>query len=134
MKMRLVLVLFVVAIAIVALTPSKASAGWGWWGGPGVNIYVGPRYPYYGYYGYGYRPYPQRLLRLSPVWLLRLPSLWLVWPSIPILAAQSLSQVALSDYCGRCAASFLWSLQVSLVQVGRSSRHGAGTRSPGSRP
>jgi len=47
-----------VAIAIVALTPSKASAGWGWWGGPGVNIYVGPRYPYYGYYGYGYRPYP----------------------------------------------------------------------------
>jgi hypothetical protein len=24
-------------------------------GGPGVNIYVGPRYPCYGYYGYGYR-------------------------------------------------------------------------------
>lgn len=40
----------------MALTPSKASAGWG---GPGINIYIGPRYryPYYGYYGYGYRPY-----------------------------------------------------------------------------
>jgi hypothetical protein len=34
----------------------------------------------------------------------------------------------------RCAASFLWSLQVALVQVGRSSRYGAGTRPPGSRP
>lgn len=33
--------------------------GWlGMVGGPGVNIYVGPRYPYYGNYGYGYRPYP----------------------------------------------------------------------------
>ena len=27
--------------------------GWlGMVGGPGVNIYVGPRYPCYGYYGY----------------------------------------------------------------------------------
>ena len=101
MKMRLVLVLFVVAIAIVALSPSKASAGWGWWGGPGVNIYVGPRYPYYGLLRLRIPALPPlRLLRLSPVWLLRLPSLWLVWPSIPILGAQSLSQMALSDYCG----------------------------------
>jgi len=30
--------------------------GWlGMVGGPGVNIYVGPRYPCYGYYGYVYR-------------------------------------------------------------------------------
>jgi hypothetical protein len=68
MKKLLASLLCVVAIAFVALTPSKASAGWGWWGGPGISIYVGPRYgyPYYGYYGYrpygyygyyGYRPY-----------------------------------------------------------------------------
>jgi hypothetical protein len=53
----LAFLLFLVAIAGVALTSSKASAGSGWWC-PGVNIYIGPRYPYYGYYGYGYRPYP----------------------------------------------------------------------------
>jgi hypothetical protein len=69
MKRRLACLLGAAAIAVVALTPSKASAGWGWWGGPGINIYIGPRYPYYygyrpyGYYGYrpygyyGYRPY-----------------------------------------------------------------------------
>jgi hypothetical protein len=56
---------FVVAVgalvlAFVTLSPNSAEAGWrrgwGWggWGGPGVNVYVGPRY---GYYGYRYRPY-----------------------------------------------------------------------------
>ena len=55
----------VVAIGLTAFvsSPSKAFAGWGWWGGPGISIAIGPRYPYYGYgyrpYGYGYygRPY-----------------------------------------------------------------------------
>lgn len=28
----------------------------GWWGGPGVGIYVGPRY-HYRHYSYCYRPY-----------------------------------------------------------------------------
>ncbi len=46
-----------------------------------------------------------RLLRLSPVWLVRLSALWLVRPSIPVLGAQSLSQVALSDHSRHCAAS-----------------------------
>jgi hypothetical protein len=46
-------------LAVLAMAPAKVSAGWGWWGGPGISVYVGPRYgyPYYGYYGYGYRPY-----------------------------------------------------------------------------
>ena len=59
MKKLLACFLCAAALGIVALAPSKASAGWGWWGGPGVNIYIGPRYRYpnYGYYGYGYRPY-----------------------------------------------------------------------------
>jgi len=49
------------ALAFVAIAPGDASAGWrrGWGGyggyyGPGVGVYVGPGY---GYYGYGYRPY-----------------------------------------------------------------------------
>ena len=47
------------ALALVAISPDQASAGWRRWGGwgyygPGVGVYVGPRY---GYYGYGYRPY-----------------------------------------------------------------------------
>jgi hypothetical protein len=48
-------------LAFVAIAPGDASAGWrrGWGGyggyyGPGVGVYVGPGY---GYYGYGYRPY-----------------------------------------------------------------------------
>ena len=58
-------------LAFVTLSPSSAEAGWRrWgWGGPGVNIYVGPRWgwygpryyrPYrsYGYYGYPYAYYP----------------------------------------------------------------------------
>jgi hypothetical protein len=60
-------------LAFVTLSPSSAEAGWrrGGWGGPGVSVYVGPRYGYYGgYYGprrnyggyaygypYGYYPY-----------------------------------------------------------------------------
>jgi hypothetical protein len=62
------------ALAFVTLSPSSADAGWRrWgWGGPGVNVYVGPRYGYYaprrygpyyrryGYYdgGYPYAYYP----------------------------------------------------------------------------
>ena len=52
-------------LAFVTLSPSSADAGWrgrGWYGGPGVNVYVGPRW--------GYRP------ALSPLWRglrLRLP-------------------------------------------------------------
>jgi hypothetical protein len=60
-------------LAFVTLSPSSAEAGWrrGHWGGPGVSVYIGPRYGYYGgyygprrYYGgyaygypYGYYPY-----------------------------------------------------------------------------
>ncbi len=44
-------------LAFVTLSPSSAEAGWrgrGWYGGPGVNVYVGPRWGWYGprrYYG-----------------------------------------------------------------------------------
>ena len=34
-------------LAFVTLSPSSAEAGWrgrGWYGGPGVNVYVGPRW------------------------------------------------------------------------------------------
>jgi len=63
----------VLALAFVTLSPSSADAGWRRWGGPGVNVYVGPRYGYYaprrnygpryrryGYYdgGYPYAYYP----------------------------------------------------------------------------
>jgi len=47
-------------LTLVAISPDQASAGWrrgyGGWGvyGPGVGVYVEPRYGYYG----GYRPYP----------------------------------------------------------------------------
>jgi hypothetical protein len=62
---------FVVAVgalvlAFVMIAPSSAEAGWrrgGYWRGPGVGIYVGPRYGWYapryrywGPYAYGY-PY-----------------------------------------------------------------------------
>ena len=45
-------------LAFVTLSPNSAEAGWRrWgWGGPGVNVYVGPRYGYYG--PHYYRPYP----------------------------------------------------------------------------
>jgi len=56
-------------IAFIAVAPSTADAGWRRWGGPGVNVYVGPRWggsggyygpryyqPYRYAYGYGY-PY-----------------------------------------------------------------------------
>lgn len=47
------------ALTFVTLAPSSAEAGWrrgnlGW--GPGVNVYVGPRWGYYGPRRY-YRPY-----------------------------------------------------------------------------
>lgn len=52
------------AIVLLAVTfaPNSAEAGWRRWGwGPGVGVYVGPRwgYGYYGYpnYAYGYYPY-----------------------------------------------------------------------------
>jgi hypothetical protein len=46
------------ALTFVTLAPSSAEAGWrhrggGW--GPGVNVYVGPRWGYYG--PRAYRPY-----------------------------------------------------------------------------
>jgi hypothetical protein len=53
------------ALAVVTLTPSSAEAGWRRWGGPGVRVYVGPRwgyYPprrYYRPYRRGYRAYPR---------------------------------------------------------------------------
>jgi hypothetical protein len=53
------------ALAVVTLTPSSAEAGWRRWGGPGVRVYVGPRwgyYPprrYYRPYSRGYRAYPR---------------------------------------------------------------------------
>jgi hypothetical protein len=53
------------ALAVVTLSPSSAEAGWRRWGGPGVRVYVGPRwgyYPprrYYRPYRRGYRAYPR---------------------------------------------------------------------------
>ena len=44
------------ALGLVSLTPDTASAkrnyGWGWSGGPGVNIYIGPRHSYEPRYKY----------------------------------------------------------------------------------
>lgn len=47
------------ALAFVTLSPNSAEAGWrrGWGWGPGVNVYVGPRYGWYGYRPY-YLPMP----------------------------------------------------------------------------
>jgi hypothetical protein len=65
-----VVALGALVLAIVTLSPSSAEAGWrrwGYWGGPGVSVYVGPRYGWYGpryyyrpyaYYGYPYAYYP----------------------------------------------------------------------------
>lgn len=53
----------VLALTLVAVTPDSADAGWRRWGGyygPGVGVYVGPGWGYYGYYPryYGrYYPY-----------------------------------------------------------------------------
>ncbi len=48
-------------LAFVTLSPSSAEAGWrrwGYWGwGPGVSVYVGPRWGWYGPRHYYYRPY-----------------------------------------------------------------------------
>jgi hypothetical protein len=45
------------ALAFVTLSPSSAEAGWrrGGYRGPGVNVYVGPRWGWYGP-RYRYRP------------------------------------------------------------------------------
>ena len=66
-----VVALGALVLAFVILSPNSAEAGgrrgWGW-GGPGVNVYVGPRYGYYGpryyrryayasNYPYAYYPY-----------------------------------------------------------------------------
>ncbi len=51
-------------LAFVTLSPSSAEAGWrgrGWYGGPGVNVYVGPRW---GCYGPRYRYWGALRLRL----------------------------------------------------------------------
>jgi hypothetical protein len=69
-----VVALGALVLALVTFSPNSAEAGWrrGWgWGGPGVHVYVGPRYGYwgpryyrpyaYGYgYPYGYYPYWRR--------------------------------------------------------------------------
>ncbi|HZP09546.1 hypothetical protein [Methyloceanibacter sp.] len=47
-------------LAFVTLSPSSAEAGWrrwGYWGGPGVSVYVGPRWGWYAPRRYYYRPY-----------------------------------------------------------------------------
>ena len=64
----LAVALGVLALAFVTLSPSSAEAGWRRWGGhwaPGVGVYVGPRWGWYGYrygyccpYGYPYAYYP----------------------------------------------------------------------------
>jgi hypothetical protein len=47
------------ALAVVTLVPSSAEAGWRRWSrGPGVSVYVGPRWGYYPPRRY-YRPYPR---------------------------------------------------------------------------
>lgn len=71
-----VVALGALVLAFVTVSPGTADAGWrrgghwgGWgWGGPGVNVYVGPRwgwyaprYRYWGprvYAGYPYAYYP----------------------------------------------------------------------------
>jgi hypothetical protein len=53
-----VVALGALVLAFVTLSPSSAEAGWrrGWgWGGPGVNVYVGPRWGGWGWYGPRYR-------------------------------------------------------------------------------
>ncbi len=68
---------FVVAVAalvlaFVTLSPSSAEAGWrrgGHWGGPGVNVYVGPRW---GWYAPRYRYWGPRLRLRLPLRLLSL--------------------------------------------------------------
>ena len=53
------------ALTLVSLAPSSAEAGWrrgGYWGwgggGPGVSVYVGPRYGWYGPRRYWRPRYP----------------------------------------------------------------------------
>ena len=50
------------ALTLVSLAPSSAEAGWRrgyWgWGGPGVGVYVGPRYGWYGPRRYWRPRYP----------------------------------------------------------------------------
>jgi len=51
----LVVAVGALALAFVTLSPNSAEAGYRRWG-PGVNVYAGPRYGWYGYRPY-YRPY-----------------------------------------------------------------------------
>ena len=55
-------------LAFVTLSPSSAEAGWrgrGWYGGPGVNVYVGPRWGYGPRYRYWGGPTPT--VTLTPI-------------------------------------------------------------------
>ena len=65
-----VVALGALVLAFVTLSSNSAEAGWrrwAYWGGPGVNVYVGPRWgsyapryyyrPYGYYYPYAYYPY-----------------------------------------------------------------------------
>ncbi len=63
-----VVALGALVLALVTLSPNSAEAGWRRWGyRGGVNVYVGPRWGYYGpryyyrpyayYYPYAYYPY-----------------------------------------------------------------------------
>lgn len=56
MKYLLTCAAALAALGLVAVAPGTAEARHGWWGGPGVSIYIGPRY-HYRHYGYRYRPY-----------------------------------------------------------------------------
>jgi len=65
-----VVALGTLVLALVTLSPNSAEAGWrrwGYWGGPGVNVYVGPRWGWYGprYY---YRPYAYYPYAYYPYW------------------------------------------------------------------
>jgi hypothetical protein len=64
----LVVAVAALVLAVVTLSPSSAEAGWRHgWRGPGVGVYVGPRWGWYGPrypwgayawgYPYGYYPY-----------------------------------------------------------------------------
>ena len=71
------------ALAFVSFAPNSAEAGWRRWGGgwgPGVNVYVGPRYGWYGPRRY-YRPYRYSYYgspyAYYPYW--RQPRYWRGW-------------------------------------------------------
>jgi hypothetical protein len=56
----LVVAMAALVFALVTVAPSSADAGWrrGGWRGPGVSVYVGPRWGWYApRYRYRYAPY-----------------------------------------------------------------------------